>query len=584
MVFIVKKIHLKLISLYFLALLVAAVFLYLFYILYYHNLIYPGIKISGISVGGQSTIAAYQTISQNFQNRANQSLVFNYGNQEITFQSAEASPEVDLNPQITESYLYGRSGDYIKDLSHQAQALIYGLNLTPKVNFKNQEGFKAWVNKINKVIKKEPVDAQISLGDTATITPSKEGQELDEKAFLEQLKNYLNLTQEKFTYLPIKITQPQITTSDAQTYRQALENVKSSPLKLTYEKQTFIVDEQTLFYLLNFKVSSSFENSMIDKIKLGDYLKEISDKVNQPSQDARFTFDPTTKRVKEFQAAQLGKELDINQTATLLSQALTQNTSREITLPVKITQPKITTESVNNFGIKQLLGEGISNFAGSIDNRIFNIYLASSRLNGALVGPGETFSFNQMVGDISSATGYKQAYVIKSGRTVLDDGGGVCQVSTTLFRAIINSGLPVIQRVAHAYRVGYYEQGFPPGLDATVFAPSVDLKFQNDTPAYILVQAYVSGVSLHVDLYGSDDGRVTTLTTPKILNQTPPLPELRQDDPTLPKGTVKQVDWPAWGANVKFDRTVTRNGETIISETWTSNYRPWQAIYLVGTK
>ncbi|MCL5935535.1 MAG: VanW family protein, partial [Firmicutes bacterium] len=189
------------------------------------------------------------------------------------------------------------------------------------------------------------------------------------------------------------------------------------------------------------------------------------------------------------------------------------------------------------------------------------------------------------VGEVSAATGYKQAYVIKSGRTVLDDGGGVCQVSTTLFRAALKAGLPIPERTGHAYRVGYYEQGgFPPGMDATVFAPSVDLKFKNDTPNYLLLQAYTVANNLYIDIYGTSDGRVTSLSAPKVTNQTPPPPDLHQDDPTLPRGTVQQVDWAAWGANVSFTRKVTRGDETLVSETWNTSYRPWQAVYLVGTK
>ena len=167
---------------------------------------------------------------------------------------------------------------------------------------------------------------------------------------------------------------------------------------------------------------------------------------------------------------------------------------------------------------------------------------------------------------------------------MLDDGGGVCQDSTTLFRAVLNAGLPVVKRTAHAYRVGYYEQGFPPGLDATVFSPSVDFQFKNDTPSHVLIQAYTLGNSLYVDLYGTSDGRVSKISTPIVTNQTRPPPELRQDDPTLPKGTVKQVDFSAWGANVTFTRKVERNGEILINETFRSNFRPWQAIFLVGTK
>jgi vancomycin resistance protein YoaR len=231
-----------------------------------------------------------------------------------------------------------------------------------------------------------------------------------------------------------------------------------------------------------------------------------------------------------------------------------------------------------------LIGQGVSHFAGSIENRKFNVGLAASRINGVLIPPGEEFSFVKTVGDISGASGYKQAYVIKSGRTVLDDGGGVCQVSTTIYRAALNTGLPITERTAHAYRVGYYEQGFPPGLDATIYSPSVDLKFKNDTGHHILVQARVEGTDLTVDLYGTSDGRSVELTRPVIVSQSPALPEIRQDDPTLPKGTVKQVDFAAAGANVVFKRKVTKGGITYIDETIRSNFRPWQAVYLVGTK
>ena len=124
---------------------------------------------------------------------------------------------------------------------------------------------------------------------------------------------------------------------------------------------------------------------------------------------------------------------------------------------------------VNDLGVKELVGSGYSTYSGSIENRVFNVSHGASKINGVLIPPGETFSFNKTVGDITAATGFKQAYVIKSGRTVLDDGGGICQVSTTLFRAALNAGLPIVNRTAHAYRVGYYEQGFPPGIDATIY-------------------------------------------------------------------------------------------------------------------
>ena len=237
-------------------------------------------------------------------------------------------------------------------------------------------------------------------------------------------------------------------------------------------------------------------------------------------------------------------------------------------------------------GIKELIGKGESTFFHSIPGRVFNVNLASSRIDGVLIAPGEVFSFNKTIGDVSSFTGYKQAYIIQNGRTVLGDGGGVCQVSTTFFRAILDAGLPIVERYAHAYRVGYYEQDSLPGIDATIFVPSVDLKFKNDTGHHILVQREIdlNNYSLKFYLYGTKDGRITTMSKPVITGQSAPPAPLYQDDPNLPLGQIQQTDFEAWGANVYFTRNVTKNGKTIISDKFTSNYRPWQAVFLRGTK
>jgi vancomycin resistance protein YoaR len=291
-------------------------------------------------------------------------------------------------------------------------------------------------------------------------------------------------------------------------------------------------------------------------------------------------------RVTEFAQAGEGVRVIKNELENRLIQAVF-SPQESVEVPVEVIIPvapkgEMTAESL---GIKQLLGKGISTYKGSIASRKHNVGLTAGKIDGILVGPEETFSFNQTVGEINKENGFLEAYVIKDGRTELGDGGGVCQVSTTLFRAVLAAGLPIVERRAHSYRVGYYEQNSPPGLDATVYAPTTDFKFKNDTPSYLLIQVKADNTAgrLAVELWGTGDGRIGKTTKPVIADQVPPPPDIYQDDPSLPSGQVKQVDWKAWGAKVKFDYTVTRGGEGIYSKTFVSNYKPWGAVYLRGT-
>lgn len=324
--------------------------------------------------------------------------------------------------------------------------------------------------------------------------------------------------------------------------------------------------------------------------ELENKLKPLTFVINKTPVDALFQFE--NGKVLAFRPSSMGQRVNLEKIGDVLlikaPSIFLEDSVKAITIPVPVDEiePNISTDKANNLGVKELVGVGTSLFAHSIAERIYNITLAASKINGSLIPPGETFSFNKALGDVSSFTGFKQAYVIENGRTVLGDGGGVCQVSTTFFRAILDSGLPVTERTAHAYRVGYYEQDSPAGIDATIFVPSVDLKFKNDTSNHILVQTSIDPEELRltVYLYGTKDGRVVTMSKPTVTNPTAPPPPLYQDDPNLSQGIIKQIDFEAWGATAQFSREVKKDGKVIISEKFISNYRPWRAIFLKGTK
>ncbi len=318
-----------------------------------------------------------------------------------------------------------------------------------------------------------------------------------------------------------------------------------------------------------------------------DFTNSMEQQYNKPAKDALFTF--SDNRVTAFKQEEKGNQIESAQFLTDFDKAVTELKNKPVNsilrLKNKVIEPEVTLSKANQFGIEEEIGEGQSNYSHSIPGRIHNVLLAAKRINGVLIPKGEEFSFNNYVGEISKLTGYDQAYVIKEGKTVLDDGGGVCQVSTTLFRAALNTGLPITARTAHAYRVGYYENDSKPGFDATVFAPYVDFRFKNDTSEAILIQTEIDEVNqiLKFKLYGKKDGRVAQISNYKMWDVQPPLPDVHQDDPTLKKGEVKQVDFPAWGSKVSFDYTVTKNNQVNFAKNFYSNFKPWQAVYLVGT-
>lgn len=575
---------------------------------------YPNIKVAGVDVSLLRKEEAFDKVSKEISRRGAQKLEFELNTASL---SSEQKFNIDLSKQETANPV----GEAISEAFELGRRKVYFPSAEVKVKIKPSLAIKRQVENMANTVNEGAIDSTLKVYEgEITVTPSQNGTVLDEYEIYSKIDNYFNTAILTNANIPLKVSEPNLNYTEAAAIKKRLDKIKETPIRLTFEDINYTLDLGTILSLVDLEnsqdslalvnIDGNKQNLSADAVrfnlssisvngkeisdskltlnneKLSAYLQNIAKEINRQVQEPLFSVDPTSDpnkpRITEFRPPLDGRELEIEKAAQAINSALIAEGEIEVKLPVKVVEPK--NKLVNDLGIKELIGRGESHFAGSIPNRQFNVGLAASRINGVLIPPGEEFSFVNTVGDISGASGYKQAYVIKSGRTVLDDGGGVCQVSTTIYRAALNTGLPITARTAHAYRVGYYEQGFPPGLDATIFSPSVDLKFKNDTGHHILVQAYVNGTDLTVDLYGTSDGRQVEMTKPVIVSQSPPLPEIRQDDPTLPKGTVKQVDFAAAGANVVFTRKVTKGGITYINETVKSNFRPWQAVYLVGTK
>ncbi len=336
------------------------------------------------------------------------------------------------------------------------------------------------------------------------------------------------------------------------------------------------------FENISFKTTMTYYDKPVS-----DFIRDTADSYNMPAKNALFQFE--NGKVVSFKSDEKGIEIKtekfLNDFKKQIESISEKNTQLSVTVKDQIINPEITLAEANNHGIEELIAEGKSDYSHSIPSRIHNVILAASKFNGVLVPKGTEFSFNSIIGDISSSTGYQPAYVIQNGRTVLGDGGGVCQVSTTAFRAALNAGLPITERSAHAYRVSYYENDSQPGFDATIYVPTVDLKFKNDTPASILIMTEVDeeNMILTFKFYGKKDNRTVEISPVSVWDVAPAPEPLYEDDPTLAKDVVKQVDYAASGAKAKFTYKVIKDGE-VREEIFTSIYRPWRAVFLRGTK
>jgi len=360
------------------------------------------------------------------------------------------------------------------------------------------------------------------------------------------------------------------------------EKLLGKTVTLLAKKQNFVLSDEQLIDFIDI-------SSVWNEEKIKDYIASLAGAINGDAENALFQFE--NGKVTVFQEDKIGFNLDKEKSTEVLEKGLEEIISSDSKnifkeLAVAEISPAVKTSDTNRLGISGLLAEGESFFYHSIPSRIYNLDLASQKFHGVLIAPDEVFSFNKVVGEISKDTGFKDAYIIQNGKTILGAGGGVCQVSTTMFRAALNAGLPISERHPHAYRVSYYEYRSKPGFDAGVFSPTADLKFKNDTGAYILIQRVFEPKDLRLvfRFYGNSDNRKVKIENIKLWGVTPPPEDLYIDDATMPQGTVKQVDFKAWGAKASFDWSVEKDGQILHEQTFFSTYRPWQAIYLKGTK
>ncbi len=318
---------------------------------------------------------------------------------------------------------------------------------------------------------------------------------------------------------------------------------------------------------------------------LAPELERIYAAVPRDSTDARFVALENGNWVARQQSAW---QVNIEKTNANLYKAIIEGKS-EAELALEVTRPKRSVEEYAAQGILQRFGGGESAFYRSRTARVQNIIVGSQIIDNTIIPAEEEYDYNANLGDISQARGFVDGYIIASGTLKKEIGGGICQISTTVWRAAYLAGLPITARSNHSYRVSYYEmatRNFAPsiGFEATVYSPYKNLKFKNDTGSSLLMQVTVNPnrYTMRVDLFGAAPERKVSLAKPVYFARKAPAADRFQADATVPLGRTRQLDSPVAGISVRQNRTVRYNNGTVLTDVTRSTYVPWGAIFLVN--
>lgn len=563
------------------------------YQLLYAGRIFPGVSVAGVDLSGLSRDEAAVRLNETLSYSITGKILFRDGEKAWMASPAELGMVFDPSSSAVAAYKLGRSGGLFGALSGQMRATGGGVSIPPAVIFDQRVAYQ-YLSQISSQINQPVVEASLNLEGTNVVAqPGQVGRELKIDATLLYLAAQLQTFSDGEVKLIVQELQPQIldVSAQADTARQIL----SQPLTLTIPNATsndpgpYIYIPEVVANLLAVQRVENGVQVGLSPTALRDLLVPVKNQVDRLPSDAKFIFNDETRQLDLMEDSKVGRALDVDASIQAINEAVGRG-EHTVSLVINEAKPKVSgTATGQELGITELVWAETSYFYGSSAERIQNITVASASYHGVLVAPGETFSMGQYLGDVSLDNGFAEALIIYGGRTIKGVGGGVCQVSTTLFRAVFNAGFPIVERNPHAYRVSYYEQtasgAVDPrlaGLDATVYFPLVDFKFRNDTPYWILMETYVSSTSLTWKFYSTKDGRSVTWETTGPTNVVQaPAPSF-EENPELKKNEMKQVDWAANGADITVTRTVWRDGAVYFQDSVTTHYEPWQAICQYG--
>jgi vancomycin resistance protein YoaR len=550
----------------------------------------PGISVRGAALTAMQRDAVQQALERRYAAFLAAPVTIVLDGRRWSLTADQLGITVDLAGTADMVARYGRSGTIVDRMLQIAQ--LYqrgGVDFAPRVTLDAVRA-QAALDGIAATYDRVPRDAALSLAaGRAIAVPAESGRQALVDETLALLAEAIRTLEPQTIEMRTRRIDP--TTNDLAIAPAvaAASAMLTEPFVVSHAGRQFTWERERVAESIALRAEDGALSAVPDPERLARAVTKLAQLVDSPSSEPRVAFRDGALQI--VAPGTEGQRIDQPAAVAAIDAALRAG-EHTIELPMATVIPRITEQGLSALGITELIGVGRSSFAGSAAYRLTNIQAGAARMDGVLIAPDEEFSFNTQLGPVDESHGFVQGYAVIGDRTQLEWGGGVCQVSTTVFRSAFWAGVPITERHAHPFHIGWYDafsfpEGDGPGMDATIFTGVLDLRFRNDTGHWILMETEVDQDAsiLTVRLYGTmPAGRTVRASAPSIENVVePPTAPIYVDDPELPSGTVNQTDRARKGMDVTVYRTITEQGVDRIPETYLTHFRPWPDVFVRGT-
>lgn len=556
---------------------------------------YNNVILGEINLEGKSREEIVEILKLKSDELVNSQIFLEYRTEDENGKSYEINPEeiginYDIEATADKIINYGRNEGAWTDFWKQLRSIFRKTVFVAEYQI-NRDSLDQKIEAIATEVDKPEKDYSLFYnGEKFELSSERQpGERIDqEEIFSEIEKNIANIAI-KIVEFQSKHYTPQISEENAKRALAEANNIlEQGDLILIYNDQKYLLGSGDLAVLIISMGEGDDLKVAIDKERAKKQIEVLAASINQEPTDAKLSF--SGGKVDIYQGSRVGRAVDVEKTVINLENAImariTEGVSASdqntVLIVVNETSPQINSEEIESYGLKELVATGTTSFYGSSDNRKHNIATGADKISGTLIEPGETFSTLDTLGAIDASTGYLEELVILENKTVPEFGGGLCQVSTTLFRTALNAGMEIVERRNHKYRVSYYEP--PIGMDATIYDPAPDFKFKNNYDSYILIQSKIVGTKISFEFYGTKDSRAVFVGTPEEYNWVEPGEPVLIESPDMAPGEKERIERAHKGVSAKFSYKVEREGQILQETEFVSKYVAWPEKWLVGPR